>query len=75
MSTSLARIYAGLYTSGNVFSPNAISQNTFANTSINDLRDVDTKTVSPSLNNTLIWNGTNWVPGSVTVSRDRKSVV
>lgn len=34
------------------------------NSSIDDLTDVDTTTVSPSINDTLVWDGSNWVPGA-----------
>jgi hypothetical protein len=37
------------------------------NNSFNDLTDVDTATTPPSLNNIIIWNGTNWVPASLAV--------
>ena len=30
---------------------------------INDLTDVDTATIPPVVGNTLVWNGTGWVPG------------
>lgn len=33
--------------------------------SINDLTDVDTATTAPNVDEALVWNGTNWVPGSV----------
>lgn len=33
--------------------------------SINDLSDVDTVTVAPTNGQALVWDGTNWVPGSV----------
>ncbi len=32
--------------------------------SITDLSDVDTTTLPPAINQTLIWDGTNWVPGT-----------
>jgi len=32
---------------------------------IDDLTDVDTSTTAPSTNDTLVWDGTNWVPGTV----------
>lgn len=32
---------------------------------INDLSDVDTATTAPTTNQALVWNGTNWVPGTV----------
>jgi hypothetical protein len=36
--------------------------------SINALADVDTVTSAPASNNVLKWNGTNWVPGTVTAA-------
>lgn len=33
--------------------------------SIDDLTDVDTTTAAPSINEGLVWDGTNWVPGVV----------
>lgn len=33
--------------------------------SIDDLADVDTSTAAPTVNQALIWNTTNWVPGDV----------
>jgi len=36
---------------------------------IDDLTDVDTSTTAPSTNDTLVWNGTNWVPGTVSSSQ------
>lgn len=32
--------------------------------SINAINDVDTTTTPPSTNDTLVWNGTKWVPGT-----------
>jgi len=32
---------------------------------IDDLTDVDTSTVAPNLEDGLVWNGVNWVPGVV----------
>ena len=34
--------------------------------SINDLSDVNTASSAPSVGQTLVWNGTNWVPGAPT---------
>ena len=34
-------------------------------TSINALSDVDTVTTTPTNGQALLWNGTNWIPGSV----------
>jgi hypothetical protein len=33
--------------------------------SIDDLTDVDTSTIAPSIDDALVWDGTNWIPGSV----------
>lgn len=33
--------------------------------SIDDLADVDTSTAAPTLDQALVWNNTNWVPGDV----------
>lgn len=33
--------------------------------SIDDLADVDTTTAAPTLDQALVWNNTNWVPGDV----------
>jgi len=35
-------------------------------TSIDDLTDVDTSTTPPAVDQVLVWNGTNWVPGDQT---------
>ena len=35
---------------------------------IDNLLDVDTSTVAPTTNQTLLWNGTNWIPGNVAVT-------
>lgn len=32
--------------------------------SINALKDVDTATDTPGVGETLVWDGTNWVPGA-----------
>src|SRR3990172_5612904 len=42
--------------------------------SINALVDVDTFTVAPAINQALIWNNTNWVPGNVAVSAASETV-
>lgn len=33
--------------------------------SVGDLADVDTTTTAPTVNQALVWNNTNWVPGNV----------
>jgi len=42
---------------------------------INELSDVDTVTSAPSNGEALLWNGTNWVPGSVQSSETLTSIV
>ena len=41
---------------------------------IDDLLDVDTSTTLPNVNETLIWDGTNWVPGASSASRGFSSL-
>ena len=38
---------------------------------INDLFDVDTETTPPEVKQTLVWDGTNWVPGTASVEVGR----
>lgn len=40
--------------------------NDLGNVSINELLDVDTTTIAPNPGDNLVWDGTNWVPGSAT---------
>lgn len=37
---------------------------------VDDLGDVDTTTIAPTSGDTLVWNGTNWVPGNPINSSD-----
>jgi hypothetical protein len=53
--------------SGNWISAAALPADISGN-SIDDLSDVDTSTSAPSLNQALIWDGSNWVPGDVASS-------
>lgn len=46
-------------------SNNVQSFSSNANLSIDDLSDVDTSTNTPNTNEVLKWNGSNWVPGTV----------
>jgi hypothetical protein len=39
-------------------------------TSINDLSDVDTATVSPTLGDSLLWDGTNWVTNLTQLTKE-----
>jgi hypothetical protein len=47
---------------------NSLNNKPFIPTNINGLSDVDTSTVAPSVGDTLIWDGTNWVPGASVAS-------
>ena len=40
---------------------------------IDDLEDVDTKTTPPSMGDVLVYNGTNWIPGSPMLQRNFSS--
>ena len=57
---------AGSKISGNI-SGNAstVTNGVYTTSSINTLADVDTATVAPTTGQALVWNGTNWIPGSV----------
>jgi hypothetical protein len=59
---------AGSKVSGNI-SGNAgsVTNGVYTTSSVNALADVDTVTATPTIGQALIWNGTNWVPGSVAV--------
>ena len=59
---------AGSKVSGNI-SGNAgsVTNGVYTTSSVNALTDVDTVTATPTIGQALIWNGTNWVPGSVAV--------
>jgi hypothetical protein len=39
-------------------------------TSINDLSDVDTATVSPTLGDSLLWDGANWVTNLTQLTKE-----
>ena len=47
---------------------NNLNNKPFIPTNINGLCDVDTSTVAPSVGDTLIWDGTNWIPGASVAS-------
>ena len=57
---------AGSKVSGNI-SGNAgsVTNGVYTTSSVNALSDVDTATATPTAGQALVWNGTNWVPGSV----------
>jgi hypothetical protein len=59
---------AGNKVSGSI-SGNAgsVTNGVYTTSSINALADVDTVTATPTIGQALVWNGTNWVPGSVAV--------
>ena len=57
---------AGSKVSGNI-SGNAgsVTNGVYTTSSVNALADVDTATAIPTIGQALVWNGTNWIPGSV----------
>jgi hypothetical protein len=42
-----------------------VTNGVYTTSSVNALADVDTITTAPTSGQALVWNGTNWVPGSV----------
>ena len=57
---------AGSKVSGDI-SGNAgsVTNGVYTTSSVNALADVDTATAIPTIGQALVWNGTNWIPGSV----------
>jgi len=54
--------------SGNVTgNAGSVTNGVYTTSSVNALADVDTVTATPIVGQALVWNGTNWVPGSVAV--------
>jgi hypothetical protein len=52
--------------SGNLIgNASTVTNGVYTTSSINALADVDTATSLPTNGQALVWNGTNWVPGSV----------
>ena len=45
----------------------SVTNGVYTTSSVNALADVDTVTATPTVGQALVWNGTNWVPGSVAV--------
>lgn len=58
-----------------VFRPMAEPDHLTAQSSINRLRDVDTGTNPPDVNQSLLWNGVEWVPGDVHAVNQAKTRV
>jgi hypothetical protein len=57
---------AGTKISGNINgNAGSVTNGVYTTSSINALVDVDTATAAPTTGQALVWNGTNWVPGSV----------
>jgi len=50
--------------------PTSGAVSTYIPFNINRLDDVDTSTIAPASGNALVWNGTNWVPGTPTATAD-----
>jgi hypothetical protein len=43
----------------------SVTNGVYTSSSINALADVNTVSTTPTLGQALVWNGTNWIPGSV----------
>ena len=43
----------------------SVTNGVYTTSSVNALADVDTVTATPTIGQALVWNGTNWIPGSV----------
>ena len=57
---------AGSKVTGNITgNAGTVTNGVYTTSSITVLTDVDTTTSSPTSGQALVWNGTNWVPGSV----------
>jgi hypothetical protein len=57
---------AGSKVSGNISgTAGTVTNGVYTTSSVNALADVDTVTATPTIGQALVWNGTNWVPGSV----------
>ena len=57
---------AGSKVSGDIAgNASTVTNGVYTTSSINTLVDVDTVTATPTSGQALVWNGTNWVPGSV----------
>ena len=57
--------YTGNVTGNLTGNADTVTNGVYTTSSVNALADVDTITTSPTIGQALIWNGTNWVPGSV----------
>jgi hypothetical protein len=42
----------------------SVTNGVYTTSSVNALADVDTVTATPTIGQALVWNGTNWIPGS-----------
>jgi hypothetical protein len=71
LESNAATLYT-LDSSGNVV---AIGSAGGQNLNLGDLLDVDTTTTPPSLDQALIWDGTTWVPGDVSIGTVGGSIV
>jgi hypothetical protein len=57
--------YTGNVTGNLTGNADTVTNGIYTTSSISALNDVDTNTVTPTTGQALVWNGTNWVPGSV----------
>jgi hypothetical protein len=57
---------AGSKVSGSITgNAGSVTNGVYTTSSVNALADVDTVTATPTIGQALVWNGTNWIPGSV----------
>lgn len=56
---------SGLFTGDLTGNAASVTNGVYTTSSINALADVDTLTTLPTSGQALVWNGVNWIPGSV----------
>lgn len=56
---------SGLFTGDVAGNAASVTNGVYTTSSINALADVDTLTTLPTSGQALVWNGVNWIPGSV----------
>lgn len=57
---------AGSKITGNITgNAGTVTNGVYTTSSVNALADVDTATIAPASGQALVWNGTNWVPGTI----------
>lgn len=64
-STSYTGNITGNVTGNVTGNAGTVTNGVYTTSSVNALADVDTVTTAPTSGQALVWNGTNWIPGSV----------